>query len=105
MADFFALPDAFERAPDDFDGPVFFEVAPEWRSGRGRFWKPAAAGYTDHPGYAGIYASPRQVLGSDRSYAVSAHQVLACMDTIHACATKDLRAELAAWDAKGAPKC
>lgn len=97
MADFFALPDAFERVPNDFDGPVFYEVAPEWRSGRGRWWRPNSSGYTDHPAYAGIYAGPAGVLGSERSYAVSAQQVLACMDTVYACATKDLRAELAAW--------
>ena len=100
MIGVFALTETFERVADDYTGPVLYEVAPRWRAGRGRWWRPGRQGYTDNPSFAGIYAGTREILGSETSYAVSAHLVLACMDTVHAVATKDLRAELAVWAAK-----
>lgn len=100
MSDFFAMPVAFDPAPDGYDGPVMYEVRPDRRSGRGRFWRPGGAGYTDHPSYAGVYSDGSSVRGSETAYAVPAHQVLACMDTVHRCATAELRATLAGWPAR-----
>lgn len=70
------LPDTFPRVPDDFPGPMLYEVAPEHRFSRGRFWRPNHRGYTDSPGKAGIYFGP---VYADTSYAIDAQAVLACL--------------------------
>ena len=64
------MPDDFPAVPADFDGPVVFEVRPEWRSGRGRWRRSNCALYTSDPQDAGVYPSARGVAGSELSYAV-----------------------------------
>jgi len=34
----------------------FIEVVPDWRPGRGRWWRPDGCGYTDRLERAGLYA-------------------------------------------------
>lgn len=46
---------SFEPAPAGYSGPCLLEVVPEWRSGRGRFYRPDAQGYTDRPAMAGVW--------------------------------------------------
>lgn len=41
--------------PEGFDDLCLIEVMPEWRSGRGRFYRPKSDGYTDDPVQAGLY--------------------------------------------------
>lgn len=69
------LPDTFPSVADNFRGPCMYEVRPEWRSGRGRWWRAVGQGYTDDVTQAGIYDGPDGVSGSERSYAVSADLV------------------------------
>lgn len=71
------FPDYFPRVPADHVGPVFYEVAPEFRSGRSRWWRHNSQGYTDAIEQAGVYPNARGIEGSERSYAVSAADVLA----------------------------
>lgn len=64
------IPDEFPAVPDDFDGAMIYEVKPEWRSGRGRWWRPNGHGYTNDPQEVGLYRSVAAVIGSERHYAV-----------------------------------
>lgn len=70
------LPAVFPPVAADFRGRCMFEVRPEWRSGRGRWWRDGGKGYTDDVSQAGIFPDAEGVQGSERAYAVSADLVL-----------------------------
>jgi len=84
------IPDSFPAVALGFDGPCLIEVRPEWRSGRGRFWRPNAAGYTDDVGRAGIYKATERH-ESERSYFVDARVVLEAYIAHVACLTENIR--------------
>lgn len=90
-----SIPDAFPEVTPDFRGPVCYEVRPDWRSGRGRWWRPNGNGYTDNPDEAGIFDNGDRVRGSDRSYAVAVALVadLAVARRPVTAAAKDVLAE------------
>jgi len=47
--------DCFEGVSKDFEGPILIEVFPEWRSGRGRFYRSGSRGYTNDISQAGVF--------------------------------------------------
>ena len=51
------LPPFLTFAPCETDPgrKVLREVVPDWRPGRGRFWRANGAGYTDKVDHAGLY--------------------------------------------------
>lgn len=71
-----SLPNAFVPAAPNFCGPVVYEVLPEHREGRSRWWRANGQGYTDDINQAGIYPDMKGVVGSERSYAVDANEVV-----------------------------
>ena len=74
------LPDeSLPAAPQSHTGLVVIELAKRHRPGRGRWWKPDRAGYTNCPGLVGIYtaAEAAEICVSGESYAVDAADLLA----------------------------
>ena len=64
-----------------------YRVRPEHRGGRGTYWRPNGAGYTNDLAQAGRYNSPDRVRGSETAEAVLLHDELARLgglDTIGA---------------------
>jgi len=58
--------------------PLLIEVLPEWRTGRGRWWCPNSAGYTDTLSRAGVYDpdSPAVRAGLDKGTARPIDEVI-----------------------------
>lgn len=48
-------PGSYPPVPADFNGPVLIELSWGEQRGRGRFYRPKCAGYTDDPMRAGVY--------------------------------------------------
>ena len=64
--------------PDGFTGPCLIEVKSRHRSGRARWYCPKSQGYTDIPGYAGVYTAEEaaEICNSrDEVYPVDARRV------------------------------
>lgn len=64
--------------PADFTGPCLIEVRTRHRSGRARWYCPKSQGYTDIPGYAGVYTAEEaaEICNSrDEVYPVDARRV------------------------------
>ena len=64
--------------PADFTGPCLIEVRTLHRSGRARWYCAKSQGYTDIPGYAGVYTAEEAAKicnGRSEVYAVDARRV------------------------------
>lgn len=72
-------PPRLPPAPDDYTGPCLIELEQHHRSGRGRWWRPKRAGYTDILTEAGVYpaAEARGLARAGDAYVVDARAALA----------------------------
>lgn len=73
-------PAVLPPVPANFAGVVLIEVLPRFRSGRGRWYRPNAQGYTDIFTEAGVFdirEARHRTDRSDRCYPVDARRALA----------------------------
>ena len=73
--------ESFDPAPPGFSGPCFLEVLPACRSGRGRFYREDAQGYTNFPTQAGIWHGQAAFdrANPDKCYPVAVADVLSAL--------------------------
>ncbi len=72
-------PPSLPPAGEDYVGPCLIELEQHYRSGRGRWWRPKRAGYTDILTEAGVYpaSEARGLARPGESYVVNARAALA----------------------------